>query len=69
MPWHDFDVHILMGQDIAAQENKTLKPSELWKTREEYTAMHLALFRRRLYQTVDSGLKIESKATFDKKKK
>eukprot|EP00957_Ditylum_brightwellii_P041894 3173105-Ditylum_brightwellii.AAC.1 len=69
MPWHDSDVLILMEQDIAARKNKTPKLSELQKTREEYMAMDLTLFHRNLYQTVDSGLKLESKVTFDKKKK
>eukprot|EP00957_Ditylum_brightwellii_P109424 8346424-Ditylum_brightwellii.AAC.1 len=67
--WHDSDACKFLMEDIANGKNKTMKPSALQKTRQEYMDMDLALLCGHLYQMVDFELKLQSKAHFDKKKK
>jgi hypothetical protein len=68
IPWHRSTARKLLIEDISNGKNKTMKPKELYLTREEYKTMDLKTFRNRIYQEVDRELKIESRKRFGKKK-
>jgi hypothetical protein len=74
--WHKSEAKALLEKDIKnkvhlkiMENKKKISPKEIYKTRVEYRAFPLAVFRNHIYQEVKRLEKIESKIRYNKKKK
>ena len=50
--WDRHNARRLLKQDVIAKRNETMKPQELWRSRNEYQAFPLSVFRKHIYQEV-----------------
>lgn len=67
LPWHLSDAFRLLKQDVKDGLHEAMKPAELYATRQEYSDFPLDVFRKHIYQEVDSIPKREIR--FQRKKK
>jgi hypothetical protein len=65
--WHLSPAARLLKQDVDDGKNAAMKPKELYESRPEYQTFSLAVFRKHIYQEVDSRPKHAIR--FEKKKK
>jgi hypothetical protein len=65
-PWHRSPAYPLLKQDVDEGKHKTMKPMLLRESRPEYSAFDLTVFRKHLYQEIDSRPKREIR--YEKKK-
>ncbi|CAB9512023.1 hypothetical protein SEMRO_514_G158120.1 [Seminavis robusta] len=64
--WGTHAAKKLLKADVDQDKQFDLKPSELWETRPEYKEFPLEVFRKHIYQEVDS--RVSRAARFSKKK-
>jgi hypothetical protein len=65
--WHKSEANELLKKDIDADKHLLMKPALLHRTRKEYEEFTLEVFRKRIYQEVDSRSKRAYR--FEKKNK